>query len=151
MATHYPFRSALTVLATGLFTLSCTAAVADPDLDQKIRDPDNWAAQAGDYANHRFSDLKQINAENVGKLQVAWTMSTGVLRGHEGSPLVIGDTLYLQTPFPNDVYAVNLKDQTFRWKYEPRQDKDVDKLTATAVAAQSAKEAHKGLVVDIQA
>jgi len=34
---------------------------------------------------------------------------------------------------------------------ETRQDKDVDKLTATAVAAQSAKEAHKGLVVDIQA
>ena len=125
MATQYLSRSALTVLAAGLFTLSCAAAVADPDLDQKIKDPDNWAAQAGDYANHRFSDLKQINAENVGKLQVAWTMSTGVLRGHEGSPLVIGDTLYLQTPFPNNVYAVNLKDQTYRWKYEPRQDKDV--------------------------
>ena len=31
-------------------------------------------------------------------------MSTGVLRGHEGSPLVIGDTLYVHTPFPNNVY-----------------------------------------------
>jgi lanthanide-dependent methanol dehydrogenase len=126
MATEHKSRPiALTVLAAGLFTLACAAASADPDLDQKIQDPDNWAAQAGDYANHRYSDLKQINAGNVGKLQVAWTMSTGVLRGHEGSPLVIGDTLYLQTPFPNNVYAVNLKDQTFRWKYEPRQDKDV--------------------------
>ncbi|HXR89163.1 MAG TPA: methanol/ethanol family PQQ-dependent dehydrogenase [Steroidobacteraceae bacterium] len=101
------------------------AALADADLDQKIADPANWAAPAGDYSNHRYSELKQINASNVGKLQVAWTMSTGVLRGHEGSPLVIGDTMYIHTPFPNNVYAVNLKDQTFRWKYEPKQDADV--------------------------
>ncbi len=100
-------------------------ALADADLDQKIADPANWAAQAGDYSNHRYSSLKQINANNVGKLQVAWTLSTGVLRGHEGSPLVIGDTMYIHTPFPNNVYAVNLKDQTFRWKYEPKQDADV--------------------------
>ena len=101
------------------------AALADADLDQKIADPANWAAPAGDYSNHRYSELKQINASNVGKLQVAWTMSTGVLRGHEGSPLVIGDKMYIHTPFPNNVYAVNLKDQTFRWKYEPKQDADV--------------------------
>ena len=100
-------------------------ALADADLDQKIADSANWAAQAGDYANHRYSELKQINAGNVGKLQVAWTMSTGVLRGHEGSPLVIGDTMYIHTPFPNNVYAVNLKDQTYRWKYEPKQEADV--------------------------
>src|SRR5579872_292360 len=97
-------------------------ALADADLDQKIADPANWAAAAGDYSNHRYSSLKQITASNVGKLQVAWTMSTGVLRGHEGSPLVIGDTMYMHTPFPNNVYAVNLKDQTFKWKYEPKQD-----------------------------
>jgi lanthanide-dependent methanol dehydrogenase len=101
------------------------AAGADPDLDQKMANPANWAAQAGDDANLRYSELKQINAGNVGKLQVAWTLSTGTLRGHEGSPLVIGDTMYIQTPFPNNVYAVSLKDQTFRWKYEPKQDADV--------------------------
>ncbi|HEY6922600.1 MAG TPA: methanol/ethanol family PQQ-dependent dehydrogenase [Steroidobacteraceae bacterium] len=102
-----------------------TSALADADLDAKIADSANWAAQAGDYANHRHSSLKQISDSNVGKLQVAWTMSTGVLRGHEGSPLVIGDTMYIHTPFPNNVYAVSLKDQTFRWKYEPKQDADV--------------------------
>ena len=45
--------------------------------------------------------LTQITAANVGKLQVAWTFSTGVLRGHEGAPLVIGDMMYLHGPFPN--------------------------------------------------
>ena len=100
-------------------------AQADADLDRKMANPANWAAQAGDDANLRYSELKQINAGNVGKLTVAWTLSTGVLRGHEGSPLVIGDTMYIQTPFPNNVYAVNLQDQTFRWKYEPKQDENV--------------------------
>jgi PQQ-dependent dehydrogenase (methanol/ethanol family) len=102
-----------------------SSALADADLDSKIADPSNWAAQAGDYANHRHSELKQITTSNVKNLQVAWTMSTGVLRGHEGSPLVVGDTMYIHTPFPNNVFAVNLKDQTFKWKYEPKQDADV--------------------------
>jgi len=102
-----------------------SSALADADLDARMADPANWASQAGDNANHRHSELKQISTSNVGKLQVAWTMSTGVLRGHEGSPLVIGDTMYIHTPFPNNVFAVNLKDQTYRWKYEPKQDADV--------------------------
>jgi PQQ-dependent dehydrogenase (methanol/ethanol family) len=123
---RYEYRSILmraAVLAAAAAT--STSALADADLDSKIADSSNWAAAAGDYANHRHSDLKQIDASNVGKLQVAWTMSTGVLRGHEGSPLVIGDTMYIHSPFPNNVFAVNLKDQTFRWKYEPKQDADV--------------------------
>ena len=98
---------------------------AQTDLEKAMGSSSNWASQAGDYANHRYSDLNQINAGNVAKLQVAWSMSTGVLRGHEGSPLVIGDTMYVHTPFPNNVFAVNLKDQSFKWKYEPKQDTDV--------------------------
>jgi PQQ-dependent dehydrogenase (methanol/ethanol family) len=90
-----------------------------------MSNPSNWASQAGDYANHRYSTLDQINAKNVSSLQVAWTMSTGVLRGHEGSPLVVGNTMYIHTPFPNNVYAINLADQTYKWKYEPKQDATV--------------------------
>ncbi|MGI9285630.1 MAG: methanol/ethanol family PQQ-dependent dehydrogenase, partial [Pseudomonadales bacterium] len=56
---------------------------------------------------------------------VAWTMSTGVLRGHEGGPLVIGDTMYVQTPFPNKVFAISLADQGLKWAYEPKQDPSV--------------------------
>jgi PQQ-dependent dehydrogenase (methanol/ethanol family) len=124
MANKWRFSPTL-ALVTSCFLLTSGFAAADPDLDQKMRNPDNWAAQAGDAANHRWSNLKQIDRDNVGQLQVAWTISTGVLRGHEGSPLVIGDTLYLHTPFPDNVFAVSLKDQTFKWKYEPKQDPDV--------------------------
>lgn len=101
-------------------------AMANDDLQKLINDPNQWVIQTGDYANTRYSKLNQINKDNVGKLQVAWTFSTGVLRGHEGSPLVIGDVMYVHTPFPNIVYALNLADEgKIMWKYEPKQDPSV--------------------------
>ena len=57
---------------------------------------------------------------------MAWTFSTGVLRGHEGAPLVVGDVMYLHGPFPNPVYALDLADENkILWKYEPVQDPTV--------------------------
>ncbi|MDH3639381.1 MAG: methanol/ethanol family PQQ-dependent dehydrogenase, partial [Gammaproteobacteria bacterium] len=100
-------------------------ATANDEVMKLTQDPNNWAIWGGDYAGTRYSKLDQINAGNVGKLQVAWTFSTGVLRGHEGGPLVIGDTLYVHTPFPNNVFSINLADQTINWKYEPKQDPNV--------------------------
>jgi lanthanide-dependent methanol dehydrogenase len=101
------------------------AALADTQLSEAAASPKNWAMQAGNEANHRYSALKQINSSNVKDLQVAWTFSTGVLRGHEGGPLVVGDTMYVHSPFPNKVFAINLEDQSMRWKYEPKQDPTV--------------------------
>jgi len=98
------------------------AAQANSDLAAQMKNPANWAAQAGDFANHRYSELAQVNAKNVHELQVAWTFSTGVLRGHEGSPLVIGDMMYIHSPFPNKVWAYDLNDMKIVWKYEPKQD-----------------------------
>ncbi|MCB4768082.1 methanol/ethanol family PQQ-dependent dehydrogenase [Ancylobacter sp. Lp-2] len=101
-------------------------AAANDGLTKIIKDPKQWGIQTGDYANTRYSKLDQINAGNVGKLQVAWSFSTGVLRGHEGGPLVIGDVMYVHTPFPNIVYALDLNnDGKILWKYEPKQDPNV--------------------------
>src|SRR6202051_251782 len=120
----------LRTLVLGLAVVAVTAlnsfvAQADSQLDALIKNSSNWAAQAGDYANHRYSPLKQINESNVAKLQVAWTMSTGVLRGHEEAPPAVGDTMLIHSPFPNKVIAISLKDQTFLWQYEPKQDTQV--------------------------
>ena len=75
----------------------------------------------------RYSSVNEINAENVKDLKVAWTFSTGVLRGHEGEPLVIGNTMYVHTPFPNIVYALDLSKEgaPVKWKYAPKQDPSV--------------------------
>ena len=102
------------------------AASANDELAKLQTDAKQWVMPAGNFANTRYSTLKQITAENVGKLQVAWTFSTGVLRGHEGNPLVIGDMMYLHTAFPNIVYALDLKNENkIVWKYEPKQDPNV--------------------------
>ena len=111
--------------------LLSTAVVASPalansELTKLQADPNNWASQSGDYNANRYSKLDQINAKNVGDLKVAWTFSTGVLRGHEGSPLVIGDVMYVHTPFPNIVFALDLNDENkIIWRYEPKQDPSV--------------------------
>jgi PQQ-dependent dehydrogenase (methanol/ethanol family) len=101
-------------------------AMANESVTKLASDPNNWAMQSGNYANHRYSTLDQINKDNVKNLKVAWTFSTGVLRGHEGGPLVIGNMMYVHTPFPNIVYALDLdKDAQIVWKYEPKQDPSV--------------------------
>ncbi len=115
-------KSKLKYLLMGLALTAPVAAIADADLDKAMANSSNWAQQAGDDYNHRYSALNQINAGNVKKLQVAWMFSTGVLRGHEGSPLVIGDMMYIHSPFPNKVFAVDLNTQKIVWKYEPKQD-----------------------------
>ena len=103
--------------------LACPGvAPANSDVEKLTADPKNWAMQAGDMYNQRYSKLTQINAQNVGKMQVAWMFSTGVLRGHEGSPLVIGNMMYIHTPFPNKVFALDLDTQKIKWRYEPKQD-----------------------------
>jgi PQQ-dependent dehydrogenase (methanol/ethanol family) len=86
----------------------------------------DWATPGGSLNSQRYSTLNQITNENVKKLQVAWTFSTGVLRGHEGAPLVVGDVMYVHAPFPNTVFALDLNnDGKILWKYEPKQDPNV--------------------------
>ena len=119
-------RKFLATALLGAAAVYAWPATANDGLVSIIKDPKQWGIQTGDYANTRYSKLDQINAGNVGKIQVAWTFSTGVLRGHEGGPLIIGDVMYVHTPFPNIVYALDLNDDgRIIWKYEPKQDPNV--------------------------
>ena len=107
-------------------TFVASPVMANDDVLKQVDNPNQWVLQTGDYFNQRYSTLDQINKSNVKDLKVAWTFSTGVLRGHEGSPLVIGDTMYVHTPFPNIVYALDLNNEgRIIWKYEPKQDPSV--------------------------
>ncbi|UHC17284.1 methanol/ethanol family PQQ-dependent dehydrogenase [Methylobacterium currus] len=92
-----------------------------------------------DYANTRYSGLDRITAGNVDRLTVAWTYSTGVLRGHEGAPLVVGHIMVVHTPFPNTVTALDLdQDGKILWRYAPRQE-------AGVVAVMCCDTVHRGL------
>jgi lanthanide-dependent methanol dehydrogenase len=85
----------------------------------------DWIMPAKDYASTRYSSLAQITAANVKNLRPVWSLSTGHDRGHEAAPLVLGDTMYFVTPFPNELIAIDLKDEpgTRKWTYRPEGQK----------------------------
>ena len=114
------------LIGTALTTAAMVAAgsaYANDELIKLSKDAKQWVMPSGTYDANRYSTLKQITAANVKDLKVSWTFSTGVLRGHEGAPLVIGDVMYLHTAFPNNVYALDLAhDGKILWSYKPTQD-----------------------------
>ncbi|MDB5296947.1 MAG: pqq-dependent dehydrogenase, methanol/ethanol family, partial [Phycisphaerales bacterium] len=80
-----------------------------------------WPMAAKTYANTRYSGLDQITPKNAKELKVAWTFSTGVNRGQEAAPIVVGQTMYVVTPYPNILYALDLaRAGQVKWKYEPK-------------------------------
>jgi lanthanide-dependent methanol dehydrogenase len=91
------------------------ASAAPPDDAQ-------WTMPAKNYASTRYSELTEINVENVKNLQVAFTFSTGVNKGQEAAPLIVGGTMYIVSPYPNILYALDLTKEgaPMKWKYEPK-------------------------------
>jgi len=110
------------LLAAGAL-VTAGGAMANAELDKLSKDDKNWVMQTKDYASTHFSKMTQINADNVKDLKVAWTFSTGTLHGHEGAPLVVDGIMYVHTPFPNNVYALDLNDtRKILWQYKPKQN-----------------------------
>ena len=116
----------VTTSVIGLLTAQGQYARAQNALEGMSKDPKQWVIPAGNYANTRYSELKQINARNAQSCSRSGASRPACLRGHEGAPLVVGDVMYLHTPFPNIVYALDLNnDGKILWKYEPKQDPNV--------------------------
>jgi len=115
-------------LSTPLLSPTCSLAAlvlaAGSALAQTQPASGEWPTAAGDAANTRFSALEQISAGNVDKLRVAFTFPLGVERGQEAAPIVVGDTMYIVTPFPNWLYALDLRkpDAPLKWKFDPKAD-----------------------------
>lgn len=121
------------VLAVGVLS-ACDTSHARPAAQQQrtsvlqptavagSSDGAEWVRPAGDYSSTRYSALSDINKTNVAQLKVAWTFATGLTRGHEAAPLVINATMFVVTPYPNLLYAFDLKRPggPVKWKYEPK-------------------------------
>ncbi|MBV9224264.1 MAG: methanol/ethanol family PQQ-dependent dehydrogenase [Acidobacteriaceae bacterium] len=102
-------------LAGSLLVLSGLAQIQNqPDDGQWIMAPKN-------HASTRYSTLNQINTENVRNLKPAFEFSTGTIRGNEAAPLVVNNTMYIVTPFPNFLYALDLTKPgaPMKWVYQP--------------------------------
>ncbi len=98
------------------------AAAQTVALGEMSQNSSEWVIPQQNYSATRHSALNEINTDNVKNLKVAWSMSTGATRGHEGQPLVIGNILYFQSAYPNHVYAVDLNNYRILWEFTPKQD-----------------------------
>jgi quinohemoprotein ethanol dehydrogenase len=121
---------ASTVLATAL--LSCVSTtyrfpapvprVADVDdvrLAHPELEPQNWITHGGNWQEHRFSILSQINTDNVSQLKPAWSFDYDTTRGQESTPLVIDGVMYVTTAW-SKVYALDAKTGTQLWFFDPK-------------------------------
>jgi PQQ-dependent dehydrogenase (methanol/ethanol family) len=89
---------------------------------QNQADDGQWVMPAKNYASTRYSTLDQITTSNVHSLRLAFTFSTGLTRGHEAAPLVVNNTMYIVTPWPNILYALDLTKPgaPAKWHYQPK-------------------------------
>jgi lanthanide-dependent methanol dehydrogenase len=105
-----------------LAAVASWSAPAQPPVAAAPAEDGNWTLPAKNFASTRYSGLTDITARNVGNLRVELTFSTGVLRGHEAAPIVQGDTMYIVTPYPNHVYALDLSKPGApqKWRFDPQ-------------------------------
>jgi PQQ-dependent dehydrogenase (methanol/ethanol family) len=96
-------------------------ATGSGDSTRAYPDDGQWVRPAKDFQGTRFSGLTDINNQNVQNLRPVLTFSTGVTRGHEAAPIVVNNTMYIITPFPNIVYALDLTKEGYptKWSYKP--------------------------------
>ncbi|MGO1766743.1 MAG: outer membrane protein assembly factor BamB family protein, partial [Advenella sp.] len=86
----------------------------------------NWEHWGNTTSGTRFVATDQINKNNIGKLEVAWTAHTGDIPQSTGSgaedqntPLQIGDTLYVCTPY-SKVLALDVDTGKEKWRYDSK-------------------------------
>src|SRR5437868_5339592 len=99
-----PIIATIMIILLGLGTAARAGDSTHPSSTEMESDDGQWVMPAKNYASTRFSGLDQINIGNAINLKAAWTFSTGVNRGQEAAPIVVSNTMYIVTPFPNLVY-----------------------------------------------
>ncbi len=110
------------LVSSALFAVSQPAS-ANKKLEDLSEQNTNWVMQTKDYDASHYSSMYQINIQNVHKLRPVWSFSTGVLNGHEGGPLVVDGIMYVHSPFPNNIFALDLDEpDKILWEYKPKQN-----------------------------
>ena len=118
-------KTCLNAVALGV-TLALTAHYAcaapsdySPVTDARLKNPEpsNWLQYRGNYAGWGYSPLDKINVKNVGRLELAWALTTGQTEGHQAPPIVNNGYMYVTTPGAQ-VIAMDAKTGKELWRYK---------------------------------
>lgn len=93
--------------------------VDDMTLRTSDKDTGNWLMYGRTYDDHRFSPLKQINEQTIGRMGLAWSRELASTRGLEGTPLIKDGIIYVTGDW-SVVYAIDAKSGDIRWTYDPK-------------------------------
>jgi len=77
----------------------------------------DWPVYGGAPEGGHYSELKQINRNNVNQLQVAWSFDTGETGGLQTSPIVVHGVLYGITP-TQKIFALDAATGSLKWKFD---------------------------------
>src|SRR4051794_38116498 len=128
---------ATAVLLSALLATTSLSALAADVTTQRLMNPDkepqNWLMVNKDYSSHRYSELAQINKDNVKNLHVAFTVALGgvngigfvPLGGHQSTPLVNDGFMYVVDGF-GAVYRIDVRDPAsarITWMMDPGTNK----------------------------
>jgi quinohemoprotein ethanol dehydrogenase len=83
----------------------------------------DWPTTGLDYAETRFSKLKQINSDNVKNLGLVWSYSLGSSRGVEATPVVVDGIMYQTAPW-SVVHAIDVRTGNKIWTFDPGVDRE---------------------------
>lgn len=95
-----------------------TQSIDDNRLIQANQTPEDWLSYGRNYQEDRFSQLSQINKNNIEKLGLAWSVNLGVKRGIEATPLVVDGIMYVTGNY-SVLYAIDARKGEIIWKYDP--------------------------------
>lgn len=97
-----------------------------PVTDQRLQKPEphNWLMYRGTYDGWGYSPLDKISAANVKKLAPVWSLSTGVIEGHQAPPIVNDGVMFITTP-QNQVFALDAKIGDLMWRHKRELPDDI--------------------------
>ena len=89
-----------------------------PVTDERLRspNPDDWLMYRGTYDSWGYSPLDQITTDNVSRLVPVWSLSTGVISGHQSPPIVNDGVMFVTTP-EDQVLAVDARSGDLLWRH----------------------------------
>src|SRR6267378_821145 len=87
-------------------------------------EPANWLTYAGSYKSQRYTQLDQINRQNVAQLKPAWVYQIRQAGIIETSPIVVDGIMYMTEP-PSSVTAVDARSGRALWSWSPNIPQDV--------------------------
>ena len=125
-----PLRAALIAVALAAAAWAQhPREVNDALLKSGSKDGSEWVSYGTNWAEQRYSPLKEINDSNIGQLGLAWTYDIPVAPGNfqahqEATPLVFNGVLYSITPW-SIVYAVDLRTGKELWRADPEVNQQV--------------------------